>query len=214
MNENAVTLELATDPAEISPALAYDRRLKRNLDYLNAHWDDLRPRECGRSVAVVGQELFIADTYQEAMDLARAAHPDDDAAWCRCVPMMNENLVMFDVETDPEQLARSREQDQRAERNSDWLQAHWPDLLPQARGRFLTVAGQEAFIADTPEESWAMARAAHPEDVGALGRYVFPNQGPRIYANRWIPGPTRRMRACGRARRITRILPGVASSMI
>ena len=75
MNENSVTLELATDPVEISPALAYNRRLKRNLDYLNAQWDVLRPREYGRFVAVAGQELFIADTYQEAMDLARPRTP-------------------------------------------------------------------------------------------------------------------------------------------
>jgi uncharacterized protein YbdZ (MbtH family) len=184
MNENSVTLELVTDPVAIERTRAYDRRLKRNLDWLNARWNVLRPRECGRYVAVAGQELFIADTYQEALDMAHAAHPDDDAAWCRCVPMMNENLVMFDVETDPEQIARAREQDQRAKRNSDWLQAHWSDLLPQARGRYVAVAGQEAFLADTHDEAWARAKAAHPDDDGALSQYVPYARGPRIYANR------------------------------
>ncbi|MGH2587026.1 MAG: hypothetical protein ACRDJE_19095, partial [Dehalococcoidia bacterium] len=69
-------------------------------------------------------------------------------------------------------------------RNSDWLQAHWADVLPQARGRFLAVAGQEAFIADTVEDAWAMAMAAHPGDSGALLQYVRPERGPRIYADR------------------------------
>ena len=47
---------------------------------------------------------------------------------------------------------------------------------------FVAVAGQEAFIASTPDEAWTTARAAHPEDDGALCQYVFPGKGPRIYA--------------------------------
>ena len=53
------------------------------------------------------------------------------------------------------------------------------------RGKFVAVAGQEAFIADTPEEAWAWAAKTHPEDDGALIRHVRVGQGPRIYANRW-----------------------------
>jgi hypothetical protein len=48
----------------------------------------------------------------------------------------------------------------------------------------VVVAGEEAFLADSPEEARAMAKAAHPDDDGAFGRYVFPNEYPRIYANR------------------------------
>jgi hypothetical protein len=93
----------------------------------------------------------------------------------------------FEIEivTDPDEVARSKAQDERARRNSDWLQCHWPDLLPQARGKFVAVAGQEAFIADTPREAWAWAAKAHPEDNGALVQYVRAGTGPRIYANRW-----------------------------
>ncbi len=43
MNEKSVTLELVTDPVANERARAYDRRLKRNLDWLNARWDDLLP---------------------------------------------------------------------------------------------------------------------------------------------------------------------------
>jgi hypothetical protein len=86
--------------------------------------------------------------------------------------------------TDPVEIARFREHDERARRNSDWLQAHWADVLPQARGRFLAVAGQEAFVADSPEEARALAKAAHPEDDAVLVQYVFPTVGPRIYAHR------------------------------
>jgi len=97
--------------------------------------------------------------------------------------MIDSHLTLEEV-NDPVVIARARAQHDRAKRNSKWLQAHWPDLLPQARGKYLAVAGQEAFIADTPEEAWAMARAAHPDDDGTLSRYVFPNTWPRIYAYR------------------------------
>lgn len=91
-------------------------------------------------------------------------------------------LVIEEV-TDPAEIARSRAQDERGRRNSDWLQAHWADLLPRARGKFVAVAGQEAFLADTAEEAWAWAKRVHPDDNGAMVRFVRSGRGPRIYAN-------------------------------
>lgn len=82
-------------------------------------------------------------------------------------------LVVEEV-TDPAEIARIRTHHEQMRRNSAWLQSHWADVLPQARGRFLAVACQEPFIADTPEEAWAMARVAHPEDRGALLQYIRP----------------------------------------
>jgi hypothetical protein len=80
----------------------------------------------------------------------------------------------------PEEVPRSRAVDEQFSRNSDWLEAHWPELLPRARGKFLAVAGQQPFVAETLEEAWALARAAHPDDLGALLQYVPAAQGPRI----------------------------------
>lgn len=91
---------------------------------------------------------------------------------------------VFEEVTDPDYLARVKAQRERASRNRAWLQAHWPELLPAARGRFIAVAGEEAFIADSAEEAWDMARAAHPDDDGAIDQYVRPERGPRIYAHR------------------------------
>lgn len=97
---------------------------------------------------------------------------------------MSEPRIIIEDVTDPDAIARIVSQHEHARRNSAWLQAHWSDLLPQARGRHLAVAGAQAFIADRPEEAWAMAMAAHPEDDGGLLQYVRPEQGPRIYADR------------------------------
>src|SRR5882757_8587131 len=98
------------------------------------------------------------------------------------VPHMNEKKLVLEEVTDPIEIARARAQDERHKRNLEWLESHWSDLLPHARGRFLAVAGEEAFVADTPEEAWARARSAHPEDNGAFSQYVFKEGGPRIYS--------------------------------
>jgi hypothetical protein len=88
---------------------------------------------------------------------------------------MPENELTMEIVEPADVNPQDRAQLERFKRNSDWLQSHWADLLPQARGKHLAVAGQEAFIADTPEEAWALALAAHPEDDGVLSQYVFPN---------------------------------------
>jgi hypothetical protein len=96
----------------------------------------------------------------------------------------NEPRPVIEEIKHPADMARCRAQDERARRNSDWLQANWTTLLPQARGKFIAVAGQEAFIAATAEEAWQMARAAHPDDDGVISQYVLPGKGPRVYAHR------------------------------
>jgi hypothetical protein len=88
--------------------------------------------------------------------------------------------------TDPAVVERHREQAEHFARNSRWLEEHWPDLLPQACGRFVAVAGQEGFVAESAAEGWSWAERVHPEDTGPLVQYVFPNRGPRSYAHRWI----------------------------
>ena len=97
---------------------------------------------------------------------------------------MVEQIFTLEEVSDPVENARCRAQHEQFKCNSDWLQAHWVDLLPQALGKFLAVAGQEAHLADSPEEARRLAKAAHPEDNGTLCQYVFPRQGPRIYAHR------------------------------
>lgn len=83
--------------------------------------------------------------------------------------------------SEPNEVRRARAQAARHHLNSEWLQSHWSDVLPQARGKFLAVAGQEPFIADTPAEAWAWVDTTHPEDNGAIVRYIRTTAGPRIY---------------------------------
>jgi hypothetical protein len=96
---------------------------------------------------------------------------------------MNESNITIEEITDPREIARVRAQDERQKRNGDWLQAHWDEVIPQARGRFLAVAAQEAHVAETPEEAWAWASTNHPEDDGAFVQYVPLEGAPRIYGH-------------------------------
>lgn len=97
---------------------------------------------------------------------------------------MNDNNVVIGEITDPAECARIHARIKRAERNLDWLSGHWSDLMPQARGKFVVVAAQQAHIAESSEEAWAWAKTVHPEDDGAIIQYVRTEIGPRIYAYR------------------------------
>jgi hypothetical protein len=97
---------------------------------------------------------------------------------------MSEKKMTIEHITDPIYNARRRPQRERAKRNSAWLAGHWRDVLPQARGRHIAVAGEEAFIADTAEEALRLARVAHSEDDGIILQYVRQDTNPRIYAHK------------------------------
>lgn len=91
-------------------------------------------------------------------------------------------LVMEEV-TDPEELAKARAQRERFDRNAAWLQAHATEVYTRHRGKCVCIAGEELFVADTPEEALALAAAAHPEDDGSFVHYIPQEKLARIYAN-------------------------------
>jgi hypothetical protein len=89
-------------------------------------------------------------------------------------------ITMEEV-TDPEELAQARARGERFARNSAWLQAHAKEIYTQYRGKCICVAGEELFIADTPEGALAQARTAHPEEDGSvLIRYIPREKVARI----------------------------------
>ena len=92
-------------------------------------------------------------------------------------------LIMEEV-TDPEELACARAHRERFDRNAAWLQAHGSEIYPRHRGKYIAVAGQEVFTADSAEEALALAAAAHPEDDGSFLHYIPRERLARIYADR------------------------------
>jgi hypothetical protein len=97
-------------------------------------------------------------------------------------PMMTSPLpVVLSEETDPVELAKAQARHHRAERNSAWLQAHVPEIYAQHRGKCICVAGEQLFVTNTPEEAFALAKTAHPEDDGILSRYIPREKLEPIY---------------------------------
>lgn len=99
---------------------------------------------------------------------------------------MNDPKTILEEVTDPVEVARVHAVHEQGKRNSDWLQAHWADVLPHARSKFLAVAGPEAHIAETLVAAWAWVEKHHPEDHGAILQYVPKEGGPRIYSPRVV----------------------------
>ena len=78
---------------------------------------------------------------------------------------MREPVFQIEEVNDPVEVARCKAQESRPDATATGSNRIGPTCCPGA-GKFVAVAGQQAFIADTPEEAWAMAREAHPEDDG------------------------------------------------
>ena len=91
--------------------------------------------------------------------------------------------------TDGEELAAFRAQMARLAKNSAWLQAHAAEVYANHRGKFIAIAGQELFVADTMQEAMTQACAAHPDDDGILTQYIPRERGARVYADRRVLAP-------------------------
>jgi hypothetical protein len=96
-------------------------------------------------------------------------------------------IEMEEVTLTPAELAADRERWERYERNRAWLKAHADEIYPRNRGKFICIAAQEPFVADSGHEAIALAEAAHPEDDGRYLHYIPRHdiRAPRIYANQW-----------------------------
>jgi hypothetical protein len=90
-------------------------------------------------------------------------------------------VEMFEL-TDPEEIARAQEQRQRFQRNWAWFEPRAAEIYEAHRGKCICVAGEELFVADTPAEVLALAKAAHPDDNGRFTRIIPREKVARIYA--------------------------------
>ncbi len=100
---------------------------------------------------------------------------------------MSENqkarMVEVEDETDPDVVTRALARNDRFERNWAWLEAHATEVYGH-RGKFICIAGEQLYVADSVEEAYRKAIAAHPDDDGAFTRYIPVERLARIYADR------------------------------
>ena len=86
-----IVMEEVTDPVELAKARAQRERFDRNSAWLQAHAHEVYsiPQNRGKHICVAGEELFVADTVEEAVARARAAHPDDVGWFFQYIPKEN-----------------------------------------------------------------------------------------------------------------------------
>jgi len=99
------------------------------------------------------------------------------------MPAKQNSIVMEEV-TDRLEIEKARAQKARFDRNAAWLESHASEIYHRVRGKCICIAGEELFVADTPEEALRLGMAAHPEDEGRFIRYIPREKAARIYENR------------------------------
>ena len=91
-------------------------------------------------------------------------------------------VIEIEELTDVEELAKARRQREQFDRNAVWLQTHLADVYAHHRGKYICIAGEELFAADTVQEVIALATAAHPDDDGWFTRFIPREKMARVYA--------------------------------
>jgi hypothetical protein len=81
-----IIMEEVTDPEELARARAQDERFERNWAWFQAHTSEVYTQYRGKCICIAGEELFAADTPEEALALAVAAHPGDDGRFVHFIP--------------------------------------------------------------------------------------------------------------------------------
>jgi hypothetical protein len=92
-------------------------------------------------------------------------------------------VTIEEVERDPVEVARSRAQWERYDRNWAWFQAHSAEIYQTHRGKVVVVAGQTLFVGDDVLEVVGRANQAFQEDDGLFSVYIPQKKLVRIYVN-------------------------------
>ena len=80
-----VVMEEVTDPREIAAFQSRWAQAQRNSDWLQSHAHEIYTQHRGKFIVVSGEELFVGDTPEEASELAKAAHPEDEGSISRYI---------------------------------------------------------------------------------------------------------------------------------
>jgi hypothetical protein len=81
-----IEMEEVTDPRELAAAAKLREQFDRNSVWLQRHISQIYGKYRGKCICVSGEEVFAADTVAEAIELAEAAHPEDEGWFTRYIP--------------------------------------------------------------------------------------------------------------------------------
>jgi hypothetical protein len=86
LKQTHIIMEEVSDPVVLEQARAQDARFARNWAWFEAHAAEIYAVHRGKCICVAGEALFVADTPEEALAMATAAHPHDDGRFTRLIP--------------------------------------------------------------------------------------------------------------------------------
>ena len=78
-------MEIVTDPEENAKARALHQQFEANVAWLETHAAEVYAHR-GRHICIAGRELFVADSLDEVLAQATAAHPEDQGCYVRYIP--------------------------------------------------------------------------------------------------------------------------------
>lgn len=88
-----VVMEEVTDADEIAKARAQRESFDRNARWLQRHIPEVYSRHRGKCICVAGQQLFVAESAEQAIALARAAHPQEEGWFTRYIPKQKVPMI-------------------------------------------------------------------------------------------------------------------------
>ena len=89
MSQNPSNIEMVEEklgPADLLKARRRREQFDRNHAWLKTQIPGIYRAHRGKCLCIAGQELFVAQTVEEAVARARAAHPEDEGWFTRYTP--------------------------------------------------------------------------------------------------------------------------------
>jgi hypothetical protein len=81
-----LVMEEVTDPVELAQGRHLRERFDRNWAWLEAHIPEVYDCNRGKVICISGEEVFAADTAEEALTQAKNTHPEDEGRFTLYVP--------------------------------------------------------------------------------------------------------------------------------
>ena len=93
-------------------------------------------------------------------------------------------VLMYEEALSPDELALTRLRRATFQKNMAWASANAEEITRTCRGRFICVAGEHLFVANSPKQAHTLALAAYPTEHDATYSCFVPAKDrPKIYAN-------------------------------
>jgi len=84
--QNSIVIEEISDSQELAKARERREYFDRNSAYFQLYSRDIYRKYRGKCVLIAGEELYAADTPEEAWEIAERVHPEDSGKFVQYIP--------------------------------------------------------------------------------------------------------------------------------